>query len=176
MTRPAISHSPAALQREIRRAGRITGRVRRRMVLLMVPALLGALAWQLFGGVFWLAPDWVGYVGGTALALLFFVGICGHLLALPAAATCRRLRREQFRRRLSSLPPEQQTAILLPLQDDLSSDTQKIVDPLINEFCFHGGELTPSAPPAGSGSELAAPLPAFETRRRKGPDDGSAEQ
>src|SRR3712207_5966336 len=82
--------------------------------------------------------------GRSAGELRLGFGGCTLLLSIPAALAYRWLRRRQLRRQLAPLPPAERATVLLPLRQDRSGDTRRLVEPLIRDLCPHAQEVTPA--------------------------------
>jgi hypothetical protein len=103
------------------------------------------------------------------MMLGFYVFLPGVILsvcvALLGAVGYRSVRERGLRRQLANLPPSQQVAVLLPLRQDCSGDTRKIVSPLLRRFRLSTAPL-PSDAPTGRGDEPSPSRP----RSRPDPD------
>jgi hypothetical protein len=152
MRRPEGEKAVAALREEIRAAGHTTLRLR-----LEVLAIMGFLALLgLSGGFSVLTTSSTSFsdrVLQDAQPAFFLFGLVGLMAALPYAAAYRRLRRAQLRRKISALPTDRVSEVLLPLQAEMG-DTRKLVEPLIRELGA-GSEMVPASPPQGGGDEPA---------------------
>ena len=159
MRTPPAVEGPAALREEIRRAG--AAAFLARLVSLELVAI-GALALVFALAFIFLRP--VGQIVlrfdalGNFLTLLGSAGLVTTFVGVPTAlavgAGCRLRRRSILRRKLAALSPDQLAAVLALLREDRSSDTRKLLAPLLRELETRITELTPAAPPPGSGTEL----------------------
>jgi hypothetical protein len=140
----------AALQEEIRSAGRQTHTTRWWVALGFATLAAVVAAWAaVHGGEFSAIMVPVAFV-----SFLFGSG-CAVIIAFSAAGLYRARRTGQLRSLLAALPPSQQMGALAPLQEDSSGDVRKIVAPLLREFGLPS-EVTPARPPAGRGDEPAS--------------------
>jgi hypothetical protein len=157
MTQQATEHPHAALQEEIRRAGRRASRMRLWLQALFVVCLGAVPAALLLAGYWGPAGKSALFAWGvwTCLALMAGAFFGWVAVALPLADAYRRGRRAQLAAALSSIASDDRARMLLPLLDDRSEDTRKIAASLIREFGARG-ELTPAPSPEGTGREPAA--------------------
>ncbi len=95
---------------------------------------------------------------GSWLMLLGFSVpfVAAALVAMPTAAAFRACRRKDLRRELAPMPREHLVAVLVPLRNDPSPDTRKIVDPLIRELLSGRLEVAPADSSSGTGAEVGA--------------------
>jgi hypothetical protein len=147
----------ATLQDEVRRAGRLSWRVRRGGGWLVVLFCLLLVAVPIAYGdrtaPFTSVWNWIG---GLALAtvIYFWLGrALGATLILPIVAL-HRLQQRQLRRRLLQLSSAERASVLLPLRNDPLPDTRGLVEPLLRELGLPS-ELTPAAAPEGRGDETS---------------------
>jgi hypothetical protein len=135
----------AALREEIREAGSSVAALRWITALaLCLPMAVLTVVTLVLAGCF----EAIRVLAfGCLLNLLLVTGI-----ALPFVAWGRQGRREWLECRLGLLSPEQRAEVLLPLLKDRSSDTRKIVEPLVRQYRV-SSELTPATAPAARGDE-----------------------
>src|SRR5437016_13184210 len=130
----SVDGETAALQEEIRRAGRGTRSVRWGTVgcisapILMLGMLMVAIV---YSGSHLAPPEppepTVANIMRGVVVPACVATLAGFLVGALAALIYRRVRRGALRRRLAELPPEAHAAALLPLRGDRLGGTRKTV-------------------------------------------------
>lgn len=170
-------HAPddrvAALQAQIRRAGRAAGRLKRGLlVVLLGLALVWALRIAPANAVVW--AEWLQQqqerlIPGLAICRVsdqflredarrggLEYGIPAAIgLALALTVAYRSVRRRRLGAVLPRLPGYQRVVVLAPLFDDRNRETRRIVWPLLAEL-GRDREVTPAAAPEATGAEVSA--------------------
>jgi hypothetical protein len=151
----------AALQAEIRLAGRLTRWLRwlLRIGLVALAFVISRSAYlsvaralhhpdpsKPFVAVRMLARAWAPIQEFGAAGAFLFPVACTLVIASASAALYRMQRTAQLRRRLAALSPAERAAVLVPLEATARGDTRKIVAPLIQDFASPT-EVTPVAAP-----------------------------
>jgi hypothetical protein len=105
------------------------------------------------------AAWWFGLLVGFALGgPLVMLWLFMFIAAVSSHAVEPLRRRREVRNQLSALSPAEQLEALLPLAQDASADTRRLVRPLVRALRrAQPGEVTACGPPRGGGRELAAP-------------------
>jgi len=156
------SEAIAALQEEIRAAGRAIERRWRTFVWLYLLAGLVVAGFALVGVI---ADSWrnpLALAGGVLAAMLMgstatvFYGVAGAVLFAPYAAVRQRMQRRRLRRDLAGLPRDERARVLLPLRSEEREYTRELAEMLIHEFrAGRNVEVAPAAACDGRGDEAA---------------------
>ena len=138
----------AALQEEIRRAGR---RLWRLFVCFVTAGIVaGGCLWILVAVRAPLLMQWPFASGVVITAVL--AGLASAGLVEPVA---RRFYAARLRERLSSLTPMQRVRTLLQLEEQAAHDPNGFLKPLLQQLRVDGTELIPATAPDARGDEAS---------------------
>jgi hypothetical protein len=146
----------AALQEEIRRAGRITRRARLWVAgIALAPFIAVGILPSLWFLACFVASLQLMYL---AVVVVYAAGSCvvAAAVALPSAALYRGVRRKRLGRRLAAVAPTECAGVLRQLARDSLGDTRKIVSSLARSLGLSTEIAVGSAPGSTAGEARPA--------------------